>query len=277
MVPDYQKLNNELLEFEKNIIVNGNKLEINSKFALKKNLIYPNEYKMIKDDIRVLEVNDEKLILFQGKLNSPKFDTRIIKDITEYDFIDDYNWTQVSEREFEVLNYASMKDNSELQIYYNPAWEKLELLDGYVKNGDTIQKISPSEINIMDQNINAPAYSTGKIFTVNFPNVKVGSVVYYKVKKTATNHQYFADKYIFGGYDYIENKVVSFNNVGKNFKYLPDVLPKEIKLEKQENKLIFSAKNLIPATPEISSLPNYVAFVRARAVGATCVDLRWQI
>ena len=259
-VPNYQNLNNELLEFEKNIIVNGNKLDINSKFALKKNLIYPNEYKMIKDNLRVLEVNDEKLILFQGQLSVPEFDTRIIKDITEYDFIDDYNWSQISEREFEVLNYASMKDNSELKVYYNPVWEKVELLEGYVKNGDVIQKISPSEINIMDQNINAPAYSTGKIFTVNFPNVKVGSQVYYKVKKTATNHPYFASRHVFGSYDYIEKKVVIFNNVSKNFKYLPDVLPEEIKLEESGKRLVFSVENLKVSTPEIASPPSYVAF-----------------
>ncbi len=259
-LPKNSEFNNDLLEFKKNAVKNGNKLEIDSKFALKKNLIYPAQYKEIKDNIKLIEADRENIIFLEIAPKNSVYDTRVIKDITIYNFQDDYNWEKIAEREFEVLNYASMKDNAELQIYFNPAYESVELISAYVKNGDHIQQISPNEINIMDQNINAPAYSIGKIYTVNFPNVQVGSKVYYKLKVEAKNHPYFASQEIFGSFDYIESKQVEFHNVGKNFKLLYADLPDNIKIEKTDNKVIINGKNLVAKLPEIGMAPNYLFF-----------------
>lgn len=258
VLPEYIKISNGLLDFDKKVSRKENKLEVNSKFALKKKLIYPAEYKALKKSLKQIEEDNEKIIFLKTATNEKKVDTRILKDITVYDFADDFNWSKVEEREFEVLNYASIKDNAELKVYFNPIWEKVELIEAYVDNNGKIQKISANEINIMDQNVNAPAYSNGKIFTMNFPNVQLGSRVYYKVKTTATNKPYFAAAISFGSFDYIENKQVEFRNVSKNFKLNYDRLPDNIKIEKQPGTIVVSGEKIAAILPEIGSAPNYV-------------------
>ncbi|MBQ9788370.1 MAG: DUF3857 domain-containing protein [Lentisphaeria bacterium] len=259
-IPEYEAIDNELLKHVKNVKFSENKLEIISEFALKKNLIYPAQYKAIKEDMKKVDSDNKKLIFYLLTNSNKNFDTKIIRDLTEYNFINNFNWEKITTKEFEVLNYASMKDNSELQIYFNPAWEKVELLSAYVVNGDKTQQISPSEINVMDQNINAPTYSNGKIFTVNFPNVQVGSKVFYQVKVTAFNHPYFATVISFGSLDYIIKKEVVFRNVSNDFTFLIDDLPKNIKVKQDGKTISFSADNLSPVIPEIGMTPAYVLF-----------------
>ena len=52
-----------------------------------------------------------------------------------------------------VLNYAGVKRYSEVQIPFQPAWDLTPQIAGTVTSpdGKTIRKLSPSEINIMDQ------------------------------------------------------------------------------------------------------------------------------
>jgi hypothetical protein len=83
-----------------------------------------------------------------------------------------------------VLTYAGVKKNSEVKVYYNPAWDEVSIGNVTVTNPDGKQfKLDKTEQNIMDQGWigSAPRYPAGKILVVNLPGIQPGSFIEYEL------------------------------------------------------------------------------------------------
>lgn len=104
-----------------------------------------------------------------------------------------------------VLNYAGVKRYSEVQIPFQPAWDLTPQIAGTVTSpdGKTVRKLSPSEINIMDQPWagQAPRYPAGKILTANFPGVQPGSVIEYTLTQKFKDRPFIHMRHAFAAHE----------------------------------------------------------------------------
>jgi hypothetical protein len=94
-----------------------------------------------------------------------------------------------------VLTYSGKKDFSDLQISYNPAWDKVKITKAFVTSPSGVKTvIHKKEINIMDAAWvgGAPRYPASRIMVVSLPGVEEGSVIDYTVRIDRTGRSFFS-------------------------------------------------------------------------------------
>jgi hypothetical protein len=109
-----------------------------------------------------------------------------------------------------VLTYAGKKQNSELKISYNPAWQTVELLSATVSNANgKVHAVTPKELNVMDAPWagGAPRYPASKTLVVTLPGVETGSVISIATRLTQTNACFYSHRHAFGGTDPVADDV----------------------------------------------------------------------
>ena len=170
-----------------------------------------------------------------------------------------------------VLNYAGVKRYSEVQIPFNPVWDDTPKITGRVTSpdGKTVRKLSPAEINIMDQPwaSQTPRYPAGRILTANFPGVQPGSVIEYSSTRSFRNRPFFSMRYAFAAHDPLQEDTLSIV-YPENLH--PQTLPDPPRTEHRENT--FTRKN-VPAVPREPNQPELTDFVPAWGISFS----RWRL
>ena len=110
------------------------------------------------------------------------------------------NWSVRSRIRRKILNYAGVKEHSEVKLSFLPGWKELEKVEASVIAPDgKIRKVTSSEINIMDspRNGSAPRYPAGKIMVISLPRVVPGSTVVLDMTRKFLKRPFFSGQFCF--------------------------------------------------------------------------------
>lgn len=167
----------------------------------------------IEDDCRRMPIYDlmRKYATAQIPTNAGP-DYIILQETVNYSVTNEHCWTEERNVRKKVLTYAGIRQNSELKIAYNPAWEDVQLNKAVVvgKNGQ-VREVRSQEINIMDAPWvgSAPRYPAEKTMVVSFPGLEVGCIMEYSIRRICREHPMFAFYEIFRGFNPVEEKIVT--------------------------------------------------------------------
>ena len=149
----------------------------------------PEEYAVLREDIKKIEAAGRKTPVFSHDALS-NANVRWFLTSTEVDIASDRAWTETNRVEKEILTYEGKKSSAEMTISFNPAVETVEVVSAVVSNKDgTVSLVSPKEMNTMDCGwaASAPRYPASKMLVVNLPSVEIGSVISCTTVRSVTN------------------------------------------------------------------------------------------
>jgi len=189
--PEYKKINWKKLIWNREIKSKGNQLSGTSKYLIKAVEFLPDEYIKLKKDIEAIQFENRKMLVLKKdfikvkelKKLFPTAQSLIINQESIVDIKDNNSYTINTKIKKKILNYAGVKNNSEIKLHYNPAWQKVAIKSVVITNPDGKKfKLNKTETNIMDQGwiASAPRYPAGKIMVVSLPGVQVGSLIEYE-------------------------------------------------------------------------------------------------
>ncbi len=213
-MPAYPKIENETTLWERDFELTGSSasnLRGHNRFVLKVVEFTPEQYVGLKDTLKTIEYNNRKMpILKSGDSELAEADVVIESSEVEYNLTDTQNWTQTHTVRKRVLTYNGVKDNGEIHLSYNPAWETVELNYARVINGDEVKNISKEEQNIMDAGwvASAPRYPAAKTLVASLPGVEIGSIIEYKYTSTVKDGNFFSTTELFQSTDPVNAKTV---------------------------------------------------------------------
>ena len=228
-LPKYDTIDNDMIKWSAELKAENGKLSGKGEFLVKGVEFSTNEYLEMKGILKKIEYNNRKQPIFTTVSSSgmdddddfdsgestysytPEGDVEITERIIETDVKNSRNWATTTKVTKEILTYAGKKDNAELKIHYNPAWEKVEIVKAVVTDTDGNEKeLNKKELNLMDAGwvASAPRYPPGKILVASLPDVDVDNIIYYEIKRTYKRHPFFAMRKSFNSFDTIDDETV---------------------------------------------------------------------
>lgn len=214
IIPSYVQIDNPQMKWNMSVAQNGSTLLATNTFLLNTVEFSPQEYLALKNNLKEIEYNLRKKVILdvpvpESDVNS---DVRILDSSEEIVLADASHWTETTRTRLEILTYAGTKNNSEIKINFNPAWQHVELTQATVTQPDgTVKAIKAEEINIMDAGwvASAPRYPAEKILVANLPGVEVGSVLDYEIVSTVSGKPFFSATKTFNGREPVDRKTVA--------------------------------------------------------------------
>ncbi|MBP5232879.1 MAG: DUF3857 domain-containing protein, partial [Planctomycetes bacterium] len=217
-MPVYKPLDNPGLGWSRSVARVGKSLLGKSEFVLKTVEYSPAAYRQLKDDLKVIEYNQRKQPVFaqgpqrrEDKLASTQVDSLVVRDDSEVELLDAHSWRERRLVRRKILTYAGLKEESEIRVSYNPAFEEVKLESATViaPNGK-MQNIGEHEINVMDQEWNAaaPRYPGGKILVASLPGVEIGSIIEYRIMHEVRRQPVFQFSRTFRDFNPIARRTV---------------------------------------------------------------------
>ena len=218
VLPPTEEIDNETLLWRRTMVRTNANLLMEFDFRLKVPEFTPAQYLELKEALKRSERAAKKGPIFAIPPERP-YDPRLaagadrilLNDLAEYDLRDARNWTEERTVRSRVLTYAGKKDNAEIEIHYNAAWEDVRIDSAIVTGPDGVShKIEPKEINVMDAPWvgSAPRYPPEQTLVAGFPAVEIGSVIEYRYIRVCRDHPPFALRTSFRGMDSILEKTV---------------------------------------------------------------------
>jgi transglutaminase-like putative cysteine protease len=187
-------------------------LEGQGEFLIKVVELDPKQYLSFKENLKQIEYNGRKKAILARKPAeaASENDVVVLDSLVEYDLADAHNWTERHSVTKQVLTYKGKKDNAEIKLDYNPAWEEVKLVRATVTNNGQVREISEKEINLMDAGwaASAPRYPAAKTLVASLPAVEIGSVIEYQYERHKTNRPFFAATHVFRGSNPINRQTV---------------------------------------------------------------------
>jgi len=185
-------------------------------FRLDKVEYSPSEYQVLKSVLAAVENDAKKMVLYHGSNQgeqdfSGQPDAVVLSEEVEYDLADARAWTERRSIRKRILTFAGKKQNAEVKLTYNTAWEDVHLEKASVAGRDgSLHQIRPEEINIMDVPWvgSARRYPPSRILVASLPAVEVGSVIEYTFTRTCSNREFFAQQEPLRSFDALVYKSV---------------------------------------------------------------------
>lgn len=209
-MPVYKPINNDEIEWKRSVARVGKALLGRNEFLIKTVEFSPPQYLALKESLKTIEYDSQKMPLFAQK-NSPnetltnqQNDCLIMRDDVECEYLDEHSWRERRIVRKKILTYGGLKKHSEITESFYAAYETLKLESANVTapNGK-IQAIGAHEVNIMDQawNASAPRYRGGKVLVAGLPSVEVGSIIEYKIVREVTAQPFFYLREVFADFE----------------------------------------------------------------------------
>ncbi len=113
---------------------------------------------------------------------------------------DPANWSVRNRSRRKILNYAGVKEHSEVKVHFLPGWTELGKVDVAVVAPDgKVRKVMPSEINVMDspRNGSAPRYPAEKVMVISLPGVVPGSSLVLDITRNYVKRPFFSGQFCF--------------------------------------------------------------------------------
>ena len=206
--PEYKKINWNKFIWEREIKSNGNQLSGTSKYLINAIEFLPDEYIRLKKDIKNIQFEKRKMLVLKKDFMKvkdleklfPKAQSVIVDQKSSIDVKSKNSYTIKTKIKKTILNYAGVKNNSEIKLHYNPIWQKASINSVVITNPDGKKfKLNKTETNIMDQGWigSAPRYPAGKIMVVSLPGVQIGSMIEYEIVIENTNQPFISTMALF--------------------------------------------------------------------------------
>lgn len=206
-LPEHDPVGHKGVTWKREFALGKDTLTCTSLFTLNKPEYSPEEYTILKQALRHIEVDNRKMPVFAyNRSAEDRYDTHkwyhaysadavILEAVDEFDISSETQWTEIKHLRLKVLTYAGKKRFSDLYIPYNPAWEDVEVVHAEVStpSGD-IKSIKKKEMNLMDSKWagDAPRYPAGKILVVSLPGVEEGSIIDVKIARKKKDRLFFS-------------------------------------------------------------------------------------
>ena len=202
--PSYPEVDNDALSWRTSLQSSPGRLLLHSEFASKVASFSPAQYASLKQLLRQQETALERKPVFAFAAAAPAAPEKaadkpapdlVILDLETTVTLESLSaWTRVTRVRLQPLTYSGVKEISDLDWSYNPAWEELQIKSARVTNGKKTQEVTPEMIHLMDAPWvgSAPRYPAGKTLVVNFPGVAVGSVIEYELVQTCRQRPFFS-------------------------------------------------------------------------------------
>lgn len=251
-MPVYKPIDNQNFSWKLSLARVGKALLGKNEMALTTVEFSPADYLQLKEDLKNIEYARQKMPVFLQNdtadaepLATRQADSLVVRDDTEIEVLDGHSWRERQIVRRKILTYSGMKKHSEIQIYYNPAFESVKLESASVisPSGKT-QNIGEHEINIMDQDWNggAPRYPGGKIFVASLPGVEVGSSIETRILREFRGQPFFYHHNCFRGPDPVSRRTVTLR--GKDFQKIAAHATQNVNYEETvDGARVWSADN----------------------------------
>ncbi|HDZ22859.1 hypothetical protein LCGC14_0018780 [marine sediment metagenome] len=222
VMPTFTPIDDPTLTWNRSLRIDDGQLVGTNEFLINVVEFSPTQYLQLKEHLRTIEYNERKMPIFAGPaspspatdLVGPDDDYVTLDRRRIYTLKDARNWTLTASMTKKILTHAGKTESAELKFSYNPAWEDVKLVKATVTAPDgTVKEVRKEEINLMDAEWVAMAkrYPAGKTLVVNLPNVEIGSIIHYEVKRTYRDRPFFWMGEIFADFNPIVSKVVQIH------------------------------------------------------------------
>ncbi len=221
LMPKYQDVDTPAIKWLRNVNSSGSTLEGNSIFQVRTLEFLPPQYDALKQLLKEMEYQKRKMPVFRpAAVASQKnminqayegADTILLNHDVAIDLKGKGEWTFTEKVTKKILTYAGMKNNSELKLSYNPAWDKVAITEATVTGPDgSVKKLDSKELNLMDEpwSGSAPRYPAGKILVASLPGVQAGSEIQYTISREHKDRRFFGIIAMFRNFDPIVKKKI---------------------------------------------------------------------
>lgn len=212
-LPELDPIENPTISWSRKFMQQAGSLEGQSEFLIKVVELDPQQYLSLKESLKQIEYNERKkpILARETAKAGSEVDVVTLDYRVQYDLADAHNWTERHYAKKQVLSYKGKKDNAELKVDYNPAWEDVKLIRATVTNNGQSKQISEKEINLMDAGwaASSPRYPAAKTLVASLPAVEVGSVIEYEYERHKRDRPFFAATHVFRTVNPIERQTVS--------------------------------------------------------------------
>ena len=211
-LPDYPPIEDDAVAYVRTLEQEGNLLKGKTTFKLKVVEFSPGQYRELKNTLQKIEFYGRKMPIFEARPAAS--DAVVLSHTVDYYLFDNHSWAETIEVEKNILTYAGKKANAEIKISYNPAWDHVSVERAQVIAPDgTSKEVRAEETNLMDAAWvgSAPRYPAQKTLVVSLPNVDVGSVIRYRIRKLKNDRPFFSATHVFRGFDPVRYARVSVN------------------------------------------------------------------
>lgn len=212
-LPEFGPIEDPTISWSRKFVQQAGLLEGQSEFLIKVVELNPQQYVSLKENLKQIEYNERKkpILARETAKAGSEVDVVTLDYRVQYDLVDAHNWTERHYAKKQVLSYKGKKDNAELKLDYNPAWEDVKLIRATVTNDGQSKQISEKEINLMDAGwaASAPRYPAAKTLVASLPAVEVGSVIEYEYERHKRDRPFYAATHVFRTVNPIERQTVS--------------------------------------------------------------------
>ena len=212
-LPEFGPIDDATISWNRRFIHQADSLEGQAEFLIKVVELDPRQYLSLKESLKQIEYNDRKMPILARETSEPASDVDVVTldHRVEYDLADAHNWTERHYTKKQVLSYKGKKDNAELKLDYNPAWEDVRLIRATVTNDGQTKQISDKEINLMDAGwvASAPRYPAAKTLVASLPAVEIGSIIEYEYERQKKDRPFFAATHVFRTVNPINQETVT--------------------------------------------------------------------
>lgn len=189
------------LEYSTTLSLKDNVLSGTLNYLITSSEFSPEDYLVLKQSQKAIEANARRRPLFESAVKESA-DQEILYSVNDVTLLSASSWVTTNTWSKRILTYAGKKNNSELKIPYNPAWQEIEIVSATVSNTTgVVLAVTPKEMNVMDApwSASAPRYPAGKILVVNLPGVETGSVITVTTRYAQTQMPFYSQSKGFGG------------------------------------------------------------------------------
>ncbi len=276
LMPKYQAVDTPQIKWVRNISSSGSAIEGSSIFQVRTLEFLPPQYDVLKQLLKEMEYQKRKMPVFrpaatdgQKNMANPAYegaDAILLNHDVTIDLKSKSEWTFTEKVTKKILTYAGMKNNSELKLSYNPAWDKVSITDAIIKSPDgSIKKLESKELNLMDEpwSGSAPRYPAGKILVASLPGVQTGSEIQYTITREHKDRPFFGIIGLFRNFDPIARKKVVLTYDGKlpvNISPAPEGVKESKDVSNGKVRMTWEVENA-PAIKSEPALPPVWSFV----------------
>jgi len=210
-----------ILNFNRSLSADGSVLTGENYFSIDTVELTSADYAKLKKALAEVDVAERRLPVagpdFRAAAEKkaaeafPAANSIILDSAVDVKLDDSSNWARTDRTVRKVLNYAGVKDYSELKISFNPVWESVEVKATVTAPDGTKKELSKAEINLMDAPwvSSAPRYPAGKTLVASLPGVVPGATTDVTVTRVCKNQSFFCLAVSFAADSPIVRKVFS--------------------------------------------------------------------
>jgi transglutaminase-like putative cysteine protease len=193
-LPEYSAVHQDTLDYGVSATLANDSLTCSRELMLKAVEFSPAQYLELKKTLKDIAYDARKNLILGLKTKVPETaanatehsaeavdsNARILESRKTLEVIDAHTGVYHATYAKRILTYAGKIREAEVKIPYDPACQEAKIISAVVTSKDgTKQKISPGEINVMDEGWNAGAkrYTGGKVLVASLPGVDIGSTI----------------------------------------------------------------------------------------------------